>query len=69
MAADAETDCKPNIYVCTKGLLKHIVKQSWYFVTVSSDVNSDYEKLISNIMTSIDLSKYTSIKPKHSKVL
>ena len=51
-----ETDCKPNTYVCTKALLKYIIKQSWEFVTESSDVNCDYKKLISNIMTSIDLS-------------
>ena len=47
---------------------KNIVKQSSNVATVSSVVNSDYEKLISNIKTSIDLSKHTSIKPKHSKV-
>ena len=28
MAADAETHCKPKIFVCTNALLKHIVKQS-----------------------------------------
>ena len=69
IAVGAETDCKPNTFVYTKALLKHIVKQSWDFITVSSDINSDYEKLISNIMTPIDLSKRTSIKPRHSKVL
>ena len=68
MAADAKTDCEPNTLVCTNALLKHIVKQSWGFVTVSSEVNGDYEKLISNIMTSIDLSKHTSVKPSHFKV-
>ena len=68
MAVDAKTDCEPNVLVCTNALLKHIVKQSWGFVTVSSEVNGDYEKLISNIMTSIDLSKHTSVKPSHSKV-
>ena len=68
IAADAETNFKPNTFLCTNTLLKHIVKQSWDFVTVSSDVHSDYEKLISNIMTSIDLSEHTSIKPNHSKV-
>ena len=26
MAVDAETDCKPNTFVCTNALLKHIVK-------------------------------------------
>ena len=36
---------------------------------MSSDVNSDYENLISNIMTSMYMSKHTSIKPSHSKVL
>ena len=39
MAADGETDCKPNTCICTKALLKYIVKQSWDFVTVSFDVN------------------------------
>ena len=68
MAADAEKDCKPKTFVCSNALLKYSVKQSWDFITVSSDVNNDYEKLISNIVTSIDLSKHTSTKPSHSKV-
>ena len=52
---------KQYTYICQNALIEHMAKHNWDFITDSSDVNDDCEKLMHKLMESVDQAKCTKI--------